>query len=78
MVDPININDSVARVTTLIQQEDWVGAAEYLRELHPADQAELLTWLEADQQAQLVERLHPPELAGSSRYGRCGPALGCG
>ncbi len=63
MVDPININDSVARVTTLIQQEDWVGAAEYLRELHPADQAELLTWLEADQQAQLVERLHPPELA---------------
>ncbi len=63
MVDPININDSLAHVTGLVEYGDWEDAAEYLRALHPADRAELLTWLEADQQAELVDRLHPPELA---------------
>lgn len=63
MVDPININDAATYVLTLLQDNKLDEAAVYLRGLHPADSAEILTLLEADQQAAMVERLQAPELA---------------
>lgn len=63
MVDPINVNDAVAHVNNLLQAGDLDGAADYLRNLHPSDSAEILTWLEPDHQAAMIERLHAPELA---------------
>lgn len=63
MVDPININDAATYVLTLLQDNRLDEAAVYLRGLHPADSAEILTLLETDQQAAMVERLQAPELA---------------
>jgi magnesium transporter len=63
MVDPINIDDAVAHLHLLLEAGDLDGAAHYLRSLHPADIAQILTWLEPEQQAGLVERLQAPELA---------------
>jgi len=63
MVDPININDATTYVLTLLQNNNLDEAAIYLRDLHPADSAEILTWLEPEQQAAMVERLQAPELA---------------
>jgi magnesium transporter len=63
MVDPINIDDAVAHINGLLASNEWDGAVHYLRTLHPADSAELLTWLDPQHQAALVERLQAPELA---------------
>jgi magnesium transporter len=63
MVDPININDALAHVQQLLALPDFDAATEYLRTLHPADSAEVLTWLEPEQQAVLVDRLKADELA---------------
>jgi magnesium transporter len=63
MVDPINVNDAVAHLQVLLANGDLDGATHYLRSLHPADSAQLLTWLEPEQQAALVDRLQAPELA---------------
>jgi len=63
MVDPINIDNSVAHVQQLLENQELEAATQYLGTLHPADSAEIITWLEADQQAALVERLQAPELA---------------
>lgn len=63
MVDPININDAATYVLNLLQDKSLDEAAVYLRGLHPADSAEILTLLEPEQQAAMVDRLQAPELA---------------
>ncbi len=63
MVDPININDATTYVLALLQNNKLDEAAVYLRDLHPADGAEILTLLEPEQQAGMVERLQATELA---------------
>ncbi len=63
MVDPVKIEDAMEQIEILLQAGDLDGAAEYLRQLHPADGAEMLTTLEPDQQAAIVARLEPEELA---------------
>lgn len=63
MVDPINLTDVASYVVNLIEQNKFDEAAAYLRGLHPADSAEIITNLESDEQAAVVERLEPPELA---------------
>ncbi len=63
MVDPININDATTYVLTLLQNNKVDEAAIYLRDLHPADGAEILMLLEPEQQASMVERLQATELA---------------
>lgn len=63
MVDPININDAATYVLNLLQNNNVDEAAIYLRGLHPADSAEILTLLEPEQQAAVIERLQAPELA---------------
>jgi magnesium transporter len=63
MVEPLNVNDALAHTQELLEAGEVDLAAEFLRTLHPADSAEVLTWLDTDEQALLVEKLHPPELA---------------
>lgn len=63
MVDPIELNDALARLNAYLDASDLDGAADYLRALHPADSAELLAELEPEQQAAIVDRLQAPELA---------------
>jgi magnesium transporter len=63
MVDPININDAATYVLTLLQSDNLDEAARYLRGLHPADSAQILTLLEPEQQRAMVDRLQAPELA---------------
>ena len=63
MVDPININDSATYVLTLLEDNKLDEAAVYLRGLHPADSAEILTLMEPEQQGAMVDRLRAPELA---------------
>ena len=63
MVDPIELNDALERLNAFLESGDLVGAAEYLRTLHPADSAELLSELEPEEQAAIVERLQVSELA---------------
>ncbi|GIV77461.1 magnesium transporter [Litorilinea aerophila] len=63
MVDPINIEDALQHIETLLAANDLDSAAEFLRSLHPADSAEILSTLEPDIQSALVARLQPTELA---------------
>lgn len=63
MVDPIKMEDALEQMDQLLQTGDLDAAAEYLRDLHPADGAEMLATLEPDTQAELVARLEPDELA---------------
>lgn len=63
MVDPINLNDAEMHVATLLEAGNLDAAAIYLRDLHPADSAEILTKLPQLEQAAMVERLEAPELA---------------
>ena len=63
MVDPVNVNDALAHIRQLLETGDIERAVRDLRSLHPADSAEVLTWLEPTQQALLVEQLNAPELA---------------
>ena len=63
MVDPININDALAETLHLLGRSDLEGAKNYLRDLHPADSAEVMTMLEPAQQAALASRFEPEKLA---------------
>lgn len=63
MVEPINITDVASYVLSLIDENKLDEATDYLRGLHPADSAEIITNLEDIEQAAVVERLQPPELA---------------
>lgn len=63
MVEPINIDNAVAHVSQLLEHNELDAAVEFLRTLHPVDRADILTGLGGDQQAALIERLQPPELA---------------
>lgn len=63
MVDPIKMEDALAQIEQMLQEGNFDGAAEYIRDLHPADGAEMLTTLEPTDQAEIVTRLEPDELA---------------
>lgn len=63
MVDPIKIEEALARITYVLQIGDFDAAAAYLRGLHPADSAEILNNLDPEFQVELVARLEPDELA---------------
>lgn len=63
MVDPINLDDALAQIEHLLQAGNFDGAAEYVRNLHPADGAEMLSELEPTDQGEIVTRLEPDELA---------------
>ncbi|MFO7634403.1 MAG: magnesium transporter, partial [Caldilinea sp.] len=63
MVDPIELNDALERLSAHLDSNDLESAIAYLRTLHPADSAELLAELEPEQQAAIVERLQASELA---------------
>lgn len=63
MVDPINISDALARTAEFIENEDYAGAADYLRTLHPADGAEVIAMLDPEPRSQVAARLEPQELA---------------
>lgn len=63
MVDPINLTDAATHVRNLLDANLFDEAAVYLRGLHPADNAEILTMLDETQQSAMVERMQAPELA---------------
>ncbi len=63
MAEPMEINEMVARVNRLLATNDFDGIARFLRRLHPADSAELLTAFDAELQGEMVERLNSEELA---------------
>lgn len=63
MVDPIELNDALERLNAFLEGDDLDGAIEYLRALHPADSAELISELEPEEQAAIIERLQASELA---------------
>ena len=63
MVDPIELNDALERVSAFLDGGDLSGAVDYLRTLHPADSAEILAELESSEQASIVDRLQATELA---------------
>jgi len=63
MVDPIELNDALERVSAFLDGGDLSGAVEYLRSLHPADSAEILAELDPQEQALVMDRLQATELA---------------
>ena len=63
MVDPIEFDDALTRVNSLLEQEDLDSAVAYLRTLHPVDSAEIIAELEPEQQAAILDRLNALELA---------------
>ena len=63
MVDPIQMQDAIEQMDALLAAGNVDAAAEYLRDLHPADAAEVLAELEPESQAALVPLLEPNELA---------------
>ena len=65
MVDPIKIADALEHISAMLEINDLDGAAEFLRDLHPADAAEVLVALEPEVQAVMVSRLNTAELAAT-------------
>lgn len=63
MVEPIELSDALERLNAYLENNDLESAVAYLRTLHPADRAELLSELEPEQQAAIIEHLHVTELA---------------
>src|SRR5688500_2641722 len=56
------------RVTDLIERGQVSAAVMMLAGLHPADQADVVLELDADDQRRLVEALAPPQLAAVLEY----------
>ena len=63
MVDPLDSDDAVERVNTLLEAENLDGAAEYLLTLHPADSADIMSDLDPEEQAGIFERFDAEDLA---------------
>jgi len=64
MVDPVKVESAQETLESLLQSGDFEGAARVLRDLHPADAAEILSWIEdSEHQAELVRRLEAEQLA---------------
>ena len=63
MVDPINMTDATTYIAGLTQESYFDEAADYLRGLHPADSAEIITELPTEEQVAIVQRLEVSELA---------------
>jgi magnesium transporter len=63
MVDPIKLRDAVEEMRLLLESAELEQAVTYLRSLHPADAAEVISELDAESQGFLIERLEPQEVA---------------
>ena len=63
MVDPINIGDALEQTRQLLAVSDFEAAAAYLRDLHPADAAEVLAVLEPHEQAALTPLFNAQQMA---------------
>jgi len=63
MVDPIQINDALEHTESLLHARALDDAIQYLQSLHPADSAEVISQLDADDQAIVAARINPLELA---------------
>lgn len=63
MVEPIDIGSAREQVANLIEANHYDEALKFLLALHVADSAEIITELEPEQQAAMVERLQATELA---------------
>ena len=63
MVEPIKLDNAMAEIAQLLEQRGLAVATDYLRELHPADGAEILTDLDRATRSMLTARLTPGELA---------------
>ncbi len=63
MVDPIKVSDALAQTQHFVENNDFEGAASYLRDLHPADAAEVLSLLEPEAQASIAPLFDPEHLA---------------
>ncbi len=63
MVGPIQFEDALTTVNEYVAAGSLDAAAKYLRELHPADGAEVLNELDSEIQAELMQRWEATELA---------------
>ena len=63
MVDPIKVSDALKQTQEFLAIQDFDGAATYLRDLHPADAAEVLAILEPEEQAALTPLFNAEQLA---------------
>jgi magnesium transporter len=64
MVDPIKFEAAQETLNELLEQGDFDAAARIMRGLHPADAAEIISWIEdEDHQAEVVRRLEAEQLA---------------
>lgn len=63
MVDPVVVETVFDQVKALLAQQETGAAAQVLRELHPADSAEVLNRLEPEEQEMAVQALGAEELA---------------
>ncbi|MGL4650996.1 MAG: magnesium transporter [Caldilineaceae bacterium] len=64
MVDPNKYEAAQDTLNDFLESGDFDAAAHVLRGLHPADAAEILSWIEdPDQQAEVVRRMQTDELA---------------
>lgn len=64
MVELIERQAAIEQVTGWLESGELEQAVAYLRELHPADSAEILAGLDPQQQSILVDKLGAEELAG--------------
>lgn len=63
MVDALIIDDALAFVRALLEQDDVAAAAAYLRTLHPGEAAEVLARLDDEAQQRLIRHLDDAWLA---------------
>jgi magnesium transporter len=64
MIDPIKFESAQDTLRDFLEQRDYDAAAGVLRDLHPADAAEILAWIEEpEDQAEIVRRLETEHLA---------------
>lgn len=68
MVEMFNVEEALAQVNDWLAAGELEPAVAYVRELHPADSAEILAGLEPEQRSMLVEQLEAEELAALFDY----------
>jgi len=62
-MNEIMLNEVLTDLRELLEKNDLAGASALFESLRPADQADLMQGLEADDQVALLSRLHPMESA---------------
>ncbi len=62
-MEPFVLDDVLARLRTALEQDDLAGATAIIEALRPADQAELFSELDDEDQATLLPQLNPADSA---------------